>query len=96
MRERRHRRVNPLLMARAERKIATLLGQEIGDRPADPARRAGDDRFFAFQVKIHDPAPDRQPRRQHSAIAFPPASGETGRCILWRIAMALTNERVAW
>ena len=55
IRERRHGLVDCGLMARAQRDIAALGRQQLGDGAADPARAAGDDRILAFEIEIHTP-----------------------------------------
>jgi hypothetical protein len=39
--------------ARAQRDVATFLGELLDDGPADAARAAGDQRLFALEPQIH-------------------------------------------
>ena len=38
-------------LARRDHHLGALIGQRLGDRPADPARRAGDDRDLAGEIE---------------------------------------------
>jgi len=40
-------------MASAQCDVATLGRQQLGNRPADAARAAGNDRILAFEIEIH-------------------------------------------
>ncbi len=55
IRERRHNLVHYGLMASAQRDIAALGRQQLGDGATDPARAAGDDRILALEIEIHIP-----------------------------------------
>jgi hypothetical protein len=55
----RHRFVDAGFAAGAQRQIAALIGQQIGDRATDPAGPTGDDRLLALQPEIHLPSLSR-------------------------------------
>ena len=68
--ERRHRLVDAGPAAGAQRQVAALVGQQLGDRAADAAGSAGDDRLFAPQTEIHLPSLcGRRPRPRVNAAA---------------------------
>ena len=55
--ERRDGLVHRGFVARAQRHIASLGRQLLGDGAADAARAAGDDRVLALEIEIHTSAP---------------------------------------
>ena len=53
VRQPRHSLVHCGLMASAQRDVAALGRQQLGDGTPDAARAAGDDRVLAFEIEIH-------------------------------------------
>jgi hypothetical protein len=51
--KRRDGLVHCRFVARAQRHVAALVRQQLGDRAADAARAAGDDCILAFEIEIH-------------------------------------------